>query len=91
MNYNLDLYLTAQISKYFVIYVTVKVAYMKILHAISGQAFGEAERAFEYTVTSLVDFDVEQFVIGLVNDLILITSVEAVTAAIHMKSIDTAK
>jgi len=42
---------------------------MKILHAISGQPFGEAERAFEYTVTSLVDFDVEQhLVIGSNRD-----------------------
>ena len=36
---------------------------MKILHAISGQAFGAAERAYEYTVTSLVDFDVEQYLV----------------------------
>ena len=33
---------------------------MKILHAMSGRAFGEIERAFEYTVTALVDFNVTQ-------------------------------
>ena len=33
---------------------------VRILHAMSGHAFGEVERAFEYTVSALNDFNVTQ-------------------------------